>query len=68
MERHSLNWEIRQKMETKIRKQTQLEELASIIQIGHVDKLTSEQIANRVIEYIWYSDYLRNTEHDGSRE
>jgi len=55
-------------METKIRKQTQLEELASIIQIGHVDKLTSEQIANRVIEYIWHSDYLRNTEHDGSRE
>ena len=39
-----------------MRNETQLEHIATIIQIGHVSKHTSEQIAADVIAYVTASD------------
>jgi hypothetical protein len=39
-------------METEMRNETHLDHIATIIQIGHVSKHTSEQIANDVLIYM----------------
>tara|TARA_R110000868_G_scaffold82647_2_gene233315 strand:- start:1201 stop:1350 length:150 start_codon:yes stop_codon:yes gene_type:complete len=39
-----------------MRTQTHLENIATIIQIGHVSKLTSEQIAADVMVYVTAAD------------
>jgi hypothetical protein len=39
-------------METKMRNETHLDHIATIIQIGHVSKHTSEQIAADVLIYM----------------
>ena len=39
-------------METKMRNETHLDHIATIIQIGHVSKHTSEQIAADVLAYV----------------
>ena len=46
----------RQEMETEMRTQTHLENIATIIQIGHVSKHTSEQIAADVMVYVTAED------------
>ena len=46
----------RQEMETEMRKQTHLENIATIIQIGHVNKHTSEEIAADVMIYVTAAD------------
>jgi carbamate kinase len=43
-------------METEMRKQTHLENIATIIQIGHVNKHTSEEIAADVMIYVTAAD------------
>ena len=47
----------RQEMETKMRNETHLDHIATIIQIGHVNKLTSDQIAANVMHYITTSKW-----------
>ena len=56
MDWRSVQQSYRQEMETKMRNETQLEHIATIIQIGHVSKHTSEQIAADVMAYITESD------------
>lgn len=41
-----------QEMETKMRNETHLDHIATIIQIGHISKHTSEQIAVDVMTYM----------------
>jgi len=41
-----------QEMETKMRNETHLDHIATIIQIGHISKHTSEQIAADVMTYM----------------
>jgi len=41
-----------QEMETEMRNETHLDHIATIIQIGHVSKHTSEQIADDVLIYM----------------
>ena len=48
----SVQQNYRQEMETEMRNETQLEHIATIIQIGHVSKHTSEQIAADVMTYM----------------
>ena len=43
-------------METEMRTQTNLDNIATIIQIGHVSKHTSDQIAADVLVYV--ADYM----------
>jgi hypothetical protein len=51
MDWRSVQQNYRQEMETEMRNETHLDRIATIIQIGHVNKLTSEQIAADVLEY-----------------
>jgi len=39
-------------METKMRNETHLDHIATIIQTGHIEKLTSEEVAFKVMEYM----------------
>jgi len=52
MDWRSVRQNYRQKMETKMRNETHLDHIATIIQIGHVSKHTSEQIAADVLIYM----------------
>ena len=52
MDWHPVQEIYRQEMETKMRNETHLDHIATIIQIGHVSKHTSEQIAADVLAYV----------------
>ena len=49
-------------METKMRNETHLDHITTIIQIGHINKLTSEQIAANVMNYITTSKWTLTAE------
>lgn len=52
MDWRSVQQNYRQEMETEMRNETNLDHIATIIQIGHVSKHTSEQIAADVLVYV----------------